>query len=537
MWKIGQIKRDSRVIFRKNYWHIIIICFVMAYLTGAYAMSGAAEFLKYYNVENENPEAVQKHAKIKGKSNLEVIRDLVIDDVQMIRPPERGNYTRGVFAAVFNSATEEDSIVFGTLNLLNASVFKGKIVYDLILVIGLLIYFLLWFFVKNVLRVCQARYFLEGMVYDETPFSRILFLIRVRRWKSGATAMFWAWLYQALWNLTIIGGVIKSYSYRMVPYIVAENPSIRGRDAIRMSRRMMNGHKMHCFLLDLSFIGWDLLSIFTFGIVGDLYSNPYQTAAETQLYMVLRENLLQKDPACREVFNDHYIGLHPVIPKGYEQLPATYPVSLFSVPEAERRQWIKVEYRRDYSIWSLILLFFTFSIIGWLWEGALHLMEGELVNRGVLHGPWLPIYGFGGIFILVLLKKTREKPALTFILTILLCGVLEYFTSYVLELLQGKRWWDYSGYLLNLNGRICAEGLMVFGLGGCAFIYFAAPLFDDLYKKIKDKHKKIICSVLMVIFVFDAVYSFKNPNEGKGITDYDQYTTERSMYQTSRFTE
>ena len=125
------------------------------------------------------------------------------------------------------------------------------------------------------------------------------------------------------------------------------------------------------------------------------------------------------------------------------------------------------------------------------------------VNRGVLHGPWLPIYGTGGVLILVLLQKVREKPWVTFGLTIVICGVVEYFTAWYLEVTKGTKWWDYSGYLLNLDGRICAEGLLVFGIGGMAIIYLGAPLFDELFKKIPRKLKWILCAVLIVVFAVD----------------------------------
>mgnify|MGYP000694838553 FL=1 len=122
-------------------------------------------------------------------------------------------------------------------------------------------------------------------------------------------------------------------------------------------------------------------------------------------------------------------------------------------------------------------MFFIFSCIGWLWEVSLHLItDGVFVNRGAMHGPWLPIYGSGGILILTLLKKFRDKPYLCFILIFVLCGFLEYTTSYVMEMNTGLKWWDYSGYFLNLDGRICAEGLCVFGIGGMAFIYVLAPV-------------------------------------------------------------
>ena len=84
------------------------------------------------------------------------------------------------------------------------------------------------------------------------------------------------------------------------------------------------------------------------------------------------------------------------------------------------------------------------------------------------------------------------------------------------------KWWDYSGYFLNINGRICFEGLLVFGLGGSFITYFAAPILDKLYAKISPKIRIIICVILLVLFGADAVYSLQHPNTGKGITDYEK---------------
>ena len=80
------------------------------------------------------------------------------------------------------------------------------------------------------------------------------------------------------------------------------------------------------------------------------------------------------------------------------------------------------------------------------------------------------------------------------------------------------KWWDYSGYFLNLDGRICLEGLLVFGLGGCIFTYIIAPLLDDLFNKINQKVKIIIIMILILLFSLDSIYSHYHPNTGKGIT-------------------
>ncbi len=103
----------------------------------------------------------------------------------------------------------------------------------------------------------------------------------------------------------------------------------------------------------------------------------------------------------------------------------------------------------------------------------------------------------------------------------MLCGCVEYFTSYYLEIAHnGTKWWDYTGYFLNLNGRICAEGLLTFGVGGMAIVYMLAPFLDSLFRKIPVKALMISGLVLIGIFAADQVYSSEHPNEGKGITDY-----------------
>ena len=206
-----------------------------------------------------------------------------------------------------------------------------------------------------------------------------------------------------------------------------------------------------------------------------------------------------------------------------------YPIRMSAIPEHEKRSRIEmINYFRRYSVWSLILMFFAFSFIGWVWEVSLHLIsDGVFVNRGVLHGPWLPIYGCGGVLILVALNRLRARPLLEFGATVVLCGCVEYFSSLYLEMAHnGQRWWDYSGYFLNLNGRICAEGLLVFGLGGLAIVYVLAPILDNQIRRIPGKALVPVSLALAAVFVGDLAYSSVHPNEGKGITDYQKAETE-----------
>ena len=206
-----------------------------------------------------------------------------------------------------------------------------------------------------------------------------------------------------------------------------------------------------------------------------------------------------------------------------------YPTRLYPIEERKKHRHIEViNYMKSYSIPSLILIFFSFSIVGWLWEVFLHLIDdGIFVNRGVLHGPWLPIYGWGGILILVLLYKLRKHPPLEFSSIIILCGLVEYFTSLYLEVKFGLRWWDYHGYFLNLHGRICAEGLLVFGLGGMAGVYLLAPILENYFQKMNKKLLYSLCVSLLCFFLFDKIYSGINPNTGEGISSNQTYIKER----------
>ena len=142
------------------------------------------------------------------------------------------------------------------------------------------------------------------------------------------------------------------------------------------------------------------------------------------------------------------------------------------------------DYGKRYKITDYILFFFVFSFIGWIWEVCLVLVQtGKLVNRGVLFGPWLPIYGSGGVLILLLLRKVFKKPVITFFSMTVLCTSIEYFTSWYLEVTRGVRWWDYSKKKFNINGRICLENLCLFGIASILIPYDTVKKTNTIDKK------------------------------------------------------
>ena len=123
------------------------------------------------------------------------------------------------------------------------------------------------------------------------------------------------------------------------------------------------------------------------------------------------------------------------------------------------------------------LIFIMFSLVGWISEvlyvGIFH--EHKFVNRGFLYGPLCPIYGFGGVVILLLPAALYKTWIPLFFASMILCTTVEYFVSWIMEKTFHARWWDYSHYKFNVNGRICLLNSVLFGVLGLAVIHFVYP--------------------------------------------------------------
>lgn len=149
---------------------------------------------------------------------------------------------------------------------------------------------LLGIFVVNVLLVGAHRFFVENRDYN-APASKILFGFQGAHYGNVSLTMFLMNLKIFLWSLLlVIPGVIKTYEYRMVPYILAEQPDIPQADAFAISREMMMNQKFEAWFMDLTFLGWHLLTVFTCGLVGIFWTAPYQNAANAELYAALRDH-------------------------------------------------------------------------------------------------------------------------------------------------------------------------------------------------------------------------------------------------------
>ena len=159
---------------------------------------------------------------------------------------------------------------------------------------------------------------------------------------------------------------------------------------------------------------------------------------------------------------------------------------------------------------KLIILFIIYSMIGWTMEVIFTLIEKKkFTNRGFMIGPWCPIYGTGCICLIILLDSCKNNPVVLFIRAIIICSIIEYMTSIIMEKIFKARWWDYSDKKFNLNGRICLETMIPFGILGLLVVYFVNPFIVNILDKIPVITLNILGIILLLIFVADFIISSK----------------------------
>ena len=158
---------------------------------------------------------------------------------------------------------------------------------------------------------------------------------------------------------------------------------------------------------------------------------------------------------------------------------------------------------------NLVLLFFAYSFLGWCIEVTLKFIQyHRFINRGFFTGPICPIYGSGAALITLavsFLSPVESAYGTTFALSFVLCGAVEYFTSYFMEKRFHARWWDYSQKPMNLHGRIWIGNLILFGLGGVAIIHLINPLLYRLFTLVSLDARRILAAALLAVFAADYV--------------------------------
>jgi uncharacterized membrane protein len=262
-----RLKNNAKAILRKHYLALLIVSFIVAVVGGNSSGNfGAAA--------HSNPHGTNMEYRIDTE-----IREFVQDnDVLEYGTDVVSRSVRGLpLGRLFNMF-----LGFG-IALISIAIACAAIFFVI--------------FVAFPVNVGGARIYIDSADGEHEPLlSRLAFSFRSGHYMNIVKAGFLKGLYEFLWSLLfVIPGIVKGYGYRMTRYILADSPDLSASDAIRLSDRMMQGHKMELFMLDLSFIGWYILGGLAFG-VGVFLVHPYKDATEAQFYMTLRSAYVTAGP-------------------------------------------------------------------------------------------------------------------------------------------------------------------------------------------------------------------------------------------------
>lgn len=194
--------------------------------------------------------------------------------------------------------------------------------------------------------------------------------------------------------------------------------------------------------------------------------------------------------------------------------------------------------KTHYYFWYFII----FSILGLIIETLFcYITTGVIESRkGLLIGPFCPIYGVGAVCLIFGLEKYKENPIKIAIYGSIIGSIVEYLLSFGLEAMYGARFWDYSYNVFNLNGRICLIYSVYWGILSLILLKYVLPGIDKYISKIPEKDIKIVDSILFVFFIFNVfstiwsinVYETRVKNEYYGINTIKEYSLKTKIEDT-----
>lgn len=191
-----------------------------------------------------------------------------------------------------------------------------------------------------------------------------------------------------------------------------------------------------------------------------------------------------------------------------------------------------------YKIEIYFMIFIIYAFLGWGMECTLGIIKNKkFVNRGFLIGPYCPIYGVGVVSVSLLISRFAGNVIVVFLLSTILCGALEYFTSYAMEKIFNARWWDYSNRKLNINGRVCIETLIPFGIISVLTIYFSNPWILGKLYLIPQNILHYIVAFFAIIYVVDICISSKVIIKFRTITKQARDSSEEMSQKVKEATE
>ena len=275
MWKRKELKARGKSAFKTNYWACVLASVILLTMTVG-SFTGAAILTPKSAGISAALNTLPVNATGDEVSDTEAVED--IEDIEDIDINELIN-------ALSDSSSESSSIT-DILNGIDPSALAGiALIALMIILIAVVVTVVIRIIIYYPIQVSGYQFFKENALEKA---SGLKFEFN-NEYKNIVLGMFVRDIFLVLWSLLfVIPGIIKSYSYRMVPFILTDNPGIGAADAITLSRKMMKGNKWKAFVLDLSFLGWNILSALTCGILGIFYVNPYTYATEAELYHAIK---------------------------------------------------------------------------------------------------------------------------------------------------------------------------------------------------------------------------------------------------------
>lgn len=317
MWTRSELKERAKAAIKINYWKCVLVALIFAFIAGGISggsSSSASSFTNMRNIQDRiqrssyeatddegneysvffdgDKVTVVSDSGVLSENEIISITDTEESEVKSIvlKDSEGKNYHIDISqdSVEVSGDTEEFSYDISDENSFMAGV-VFLIVFMAVFFSVLVVVVLFDVILYNPLELGCTRFFYKNA---EAPanISSIGFGFD-HNYKNIIKVMFFRDLHIALWSLLfIIPGIIKAYEYRMVAFILADNPDLDKNTVLKMSKDMMHGNKWKAFVLDLSFIGWEILSIFTCGLLSIFYVAPYRLATEAELYLVLRSD-------------------------------------------------------------------------------------------------------------------------------------------------------------------------------------------------------------------------------------------------------
>ena len=280
MWNRAELKGKAKFSFKRNYWKSVLISLLLAFVVGG-GGTGAGSFARGLSdgVSGSDESYTDDYDYNDGDYDDDSYDDDYYDDeseYDIIRDFSNG------FAEGF-----QDGASHGPSGTAFAALAIFGITFIIIFLILMSVVILLDVFICNPIEVGCKRFYVRNL-NESAQVGNVGFAFD-NHYKNITKTMFFRDLYTILWTLLfIIPGIVKSYEYQMIPYLLAENPQMSREQAFAESKRMMSGQKWRAFVLDLSFIGWNILSAITLGILGIFYVQPYMDATHAALYEALR---------------------------------------------------------------------------------------------------------------------------------------------------------------------------------------------------------------------------------------------------------